>query len=132
MGQKDQRLRWRPQSSRAISRIKIIWLGPQLMPPEGGDGYSWVFALILCQRRRHADLTNPKSSMYPARFRLYADSAHRKPNVVFGKALGCRARAGQVIQVSQLPALLEPVVPGNPVQHGSHPQRKTLNQPDSS
>jgi hypothetical protein len=54
--QEDQRLRWRPQSRRAVRRVQIVRLGACFMSAEWGDRYSWV-ALVLDRRRVHVDVT---------------------------------------------------------------------------
>lgn len=128
--QEDQWLGWRPQPCRAVRRIKIVRLGARLGPPEGNDKSPGIVTLALHQGRRHVDSTTGQRSTLGC-YRLYVDSAHWKPNVVFGEGLRRCPGTRQVIQVGQLPVLLEPVVSGNPMEHGSHPQGKALYQPYS-
>src|SRR4029077_11861467 len=52
-------------------------------------------------------------------------------DIILREDLRCCPRTGDVIQLRQLPAVVEAVFAVETVEHGSHPPRKALGLPDA-
>ena len=59
-------------------------------------------------------------------------SFHRQADVVFGEGLLSYARAGDVIELRQLAAVVESVFVIEAVEKRRHPPREALNLPDAA